>query len=91
MKRKVLAGMLISAMVLGMTACGSKGGSDESVKKEDVSNAEGEQVTLEFINGSAEEQYVAWLDEVIANFEEENPDIKIEIQKTSIDSLTRQL
>lgn len=89
MKRKVLAGMLICAMVLGMTACGSKGGSDESVKKEDVSNAEGEQVTLEFINGSAEEQYVAWLDEVIANFEEENPDIKIEIQKTSIDSFNQ--
>lgn len=89
MKRKVLAAMLVCAMVFSMTACGKKTDSEETVKSEDVSNEEGEQVTLEFINGSAEEQYVAWLDEVIAGFEKENPNIKIEIQKTSIDSFNQ--
>lgn len=89
MKRKAVAVMLVCAMALGMTACAGKADSDKSVKSEDVSNEEGEKVTLEFINGSAEEQYVAWLDEVIANFEEENPDISIEIQKTSIDSFNQ--
>lgn len=88
MKRKALAVMLACAMVCGMTAGGSLAWADE-VKEDEVSKEEGEQVTLEFINGSAEEQYVAWLDEVIANFEEENPNIKIEIQKTSIDSFNQ--
>ncbi|MDD3402255.1 MAG: extracellular solute-binding protein [Hespellia sp.] len=89
MKRKVLAAVLACAMVFSMTACGGKKGSEETIKSEDVSNEEGEQVTLEFINGSAEEQYVAWLDEVIEGFEKENPNIKIEIQKTSIDSFNQ--
>lgn len=91
MKNKLLAAMLIGTLTLGITACGGDGygDSDESIPSEDVSSEEEGQITLEFINGSAEEQYVAWLDEVIENFESENPNIKIDIQKTSIDSFNQ--
>lgn len=90
MRRKILA-MMLGGMMVTLTACG--GGQDnaatEGIDSSEVSNAEGEQITLEFINGSAEEQYVAWLDEAIANFEADNPDIKIEVQRVSIDSFNQ--
>ncbi|MDC7286412.1 extracellular solute-binding protein [Blautia schinkii] len=88
MKRKALTVMLAGLLAAGSMSYGTIVHAKE-VKDEEVSNAEDEQITLEFINGSAEEQYVAWLDEVIANFEEANPNIKIEIQKTSIDSFNQ--
>lgn len=86
MRRKALAAMMMCSL-----ACTMAAGSvyAEDVKEEEVSKEEGEEITLEFINGSAEEQYVAWLDEVIAGFEAENPNIKIDIQKTSIDSFNQ--
>ncbi|MDO4276192.1 MAG: extracellular solute-binding protein [Eubacteriales bacterium] len=90
MKRKAITLMLAGVMAVSTVSYGTTvWAAEDSVKDNEVSNAEDEQITLEFINGSAEEQYVAWLDEVIAGFEEENPNIKIEIQKTSIDSFNQ--
>lgn len=89
MKKKTLAMLLMGAMVAGTMTGTTVWAEEDAVKEEDVADAEGEQIVLEFINGSSEEQYVAWLDEVIANFEAENPNIKIEIQKTSIDGFNQ--
>lgn len=82
MKRKVLAVMLAGSMVLGLAACGNS-------ENKETSKAEGEKITLEFMNGSAEEQYVAWMDEMIADFEKENPDVSIDVQKVSVDSYSQ--
>ena len=95
MRRKYLSVILACGLVLGLTGGIDGSGraeaadSKDTVDEKDVSNAEGEQVTLEFINGSSEEQYVAWLDEIIAEFEEANPNIKIEVQRGSIDSFNQ--
>lgn len=84
MNKRIVALLLAGCMVCGLTACGGNGKSDEK-----VSNEEGEKITLEFMNGSSEEQYVEWLDEVIANFEAENENIEVEVQKVSIDSYSQ--
>lgn len=95
MRRKYLSVILACGLVFGLTGGIDGSGraeaadSKDTVDEKDVSNAEGEQVTLEFINGSSEEQYVAWLDEIIAEFEEANPNIKIEVQRVSIDSFNQ--
>ena len=96
MKRKYLSIIMACGLVLGLAggssatvAAADKSEDKETVDAKDVSNAEGEQVTLEFINGSSEEQYVAWLDEIIANFEEANPNVKVEVQRVSIDSFNQ--
>lgn len=100
MKRKILS-ILLCGMLLGLAACGNGGDSSNTeaepdtaqeetqVEAEDVANAEGEKIVLEFINGSAEEPYVAWLDEMIASFEEENPNITIDVQRVSVDSFNQ--
>ncbi len=88
MKKKTLAALFAGILAVGSMTGATVWAVDE-VAEGDVADAEGEQVTLEFINGSSEEQYVAWLDEVIANFEAENPNIKVEIQKSSIDGFNQ--
>ena len=96
MKRKYLSIIMACGLVLGLAggssatvAAADKSEDKETVDAKDVSNAESEQVILEFINGSSEEQYVAWLDEIIANFEEANPNVKVEVQRVSIDSFNQ--
>lgn len=83
---------ILACLFLGVTACGNSNTKEsdvETTEAGDITNIEGEQITLEFINGSTEEQYVAWLDEMIAGFEAENPNITIEIQRVSIDSFNQ--
>lgn len=87
MKRRVAATTLALTMSLFSLAAGSV--CAETVDDGDVANAEGEKVTLEFMNGSAEEQYVAWLDEMIAGFEEENPNVDVEVNRVSVDSYSQ--
>lgn len=97
MKRKVISALLVCSMALGLAACGSTDAetSPETSAQTDaeavseVSNGEDEKITLEFMNGSSEEQYVAWMDEVIANYEKENPNVTVEVQKVSIDSYSQ--
>lgn len=83
MKKRYLAMLLAGCMVFGMAGCSSGGSGEE------VSNEEGEQITLEFLDGTTEEQYQAWETEMIEAFEEENPNIKIEVQKVSADSFNQ--
>lgn len=102
MKRKILS-MLLCGLLLGMTACGNKGNSSaldaepgtaqdkEQVKSDNVANVEEENIVLEFINGSAEEPYVAWLEEMIARFEAENTNITIDVRRVSVDSFNQMI
>lgn len=72
---------MIAAMTAVMVAgCGS-GGSD--------SESEDGKTTLAFMNHTGEERTIAYEDELIAAFEEENPDIKIEVQRMSMDDYTQ--
>lgn len=72
---------MIAAMTAVMAAgCGS-GGSD--------SESEDGKTTLAFMNHTGEERTIAYEDELIAAFEEENPDIKIEVQRMSMDDYTQ--
>lgn len=97
MRKKLVMCLMAGCLAVGMAGCSGNGGtgSEETnangdVKEDgEVSNEEGEQVTLEFMNGSAEEQYVAWLDEMIAGFEEENPGIDVEVNRISIDNYSQ--
>lgn len=83
MKKRYLAMLLAGCMMFGMAGCSSGGSGEE------VSNEEGEQITLEFLDGTTEEQYQAWETEMIEAFEEGNPNIKIEVQKVSTDSFNQ--
>lgn len=89
MKKRMLAMVLVCCMALGMTACGSKetgqSAPAEEAEGSEVSKEEAGQITLEFLNGSSEEQFVAWLDEIIAKYEADNPGIKIEVNRSSVD------
>lgn len=83
MRRRVVAAL--AACVMLWASGGSLVRADE-IAEEEVSKEERERVILEFLNGSAEEKYIVWLEEVIAEFEEANPNIRVELQTISIDS-----
>ena len=81
MKAKVVAVILTGCMAAGMI-----GTVAVQAKEKEVTKEEGEQITLELMDGTSEANYQEWEEEVIAKFEEENPNIKIEITKVSTDS-----
>ncbi len=103
MKKRLVAMALIGCMAFSLAACGSSSSSgsssdstgdtgsaaSETASTGTVQNEEGEEVTLTFMNGSTDELYVEWLDQVVANFEAENPNIDVEIEKTSVDSYSQ--
>ncbi len=94
MKRKIVLFLMAGCFALSAVGCsggggGTDAGTDNAKKDEEVSNEEGEQISLEFMNGSAEEQYVAWLDEMITGFEEENPGIDVEVNRISVDNYSQ--
>ncbi|MFV0364517.1 MAG: ABC transporter substrate-binding protein [Suipraeoptans sp.] len=83
MKKKLISIVLCVVLIMSLTACGNGESSDESTK------TEGEKIELEFINGTNEEPYIAWLDEMIEKYETDNPDVKINITKVSVDSFNQ--
>lgn len=72
LKKKLFAGMLIGVFSLGMAACG---GGDE---KSSSGDANEDAVELEMYSWRTEDR--AAYEEIIAEFEEENPDITVNFQ-----------
>lgn len=76
--RRAGAATLGLALVLGLTACsqGSATRTDEPAAEEGGE----EQVTVRYMNFSANDGHEADLDAIVAAFEEENPDVVVEVQ-----------
>lgn len=100
MKRKFLATLLSMAMVIGCLAgCGSSDsattpaadqqetGAGTQGKKEEGEASGGGVVEIEYLNHKTETEAIAAMDEIIAKFEEQNPNIKV-IQTTNPDFST---
>lgn len=83
MKKKtvsfLLATVLTAAMITGCGGSGDKGAKD----------AEDGKVTLSYMNHTGEEKTIAYEDKLIAEFEEKNPDINVEVQRMSMDDYTQ--
>lgn len=77
-KMLVAAGLAVALMA----GCGS---SDDS----NGNSSEGGQTTITFMNHTGEEKTKAYEDELIAEFEDANPDIKVEVQRMSMDDYTQ--
>ncbi|MDD3174016.1 MAG: extracellular solute-binding protein [Herbinix sp.] len=88
MKKKVLALLLVGAMMIGsLSGCGKESTSDNSASSDntaDVTEAAGdEQVTITLLNKYPEEGYVEYFEGAIADFEKANPNIKIKMENVS--------
>lgn len=81
MKKTLLCAMVtVSLAAAMMTGCSSADGE---------AGSEAGQVTLQFMNHTGEDRTIKYEDELIAEFEAANPDIKIEVQRMSMDDYTQ--
>ena len=68
MKRKTIAMLMVASMTVALFAgCGSKSDESDSGK-----------VKLTFLDKHPEDEYKGYFEEAIADFEKENPDIKVD-------------
>lgn len=83
MKKRAIS-VFLSAMLLTAlaTGCGGASASGDSA-------ADSAGTTLQFMNHTGEEKTIAYEDALIAQFEEANPDIKVEVQRMSMDDYTQ--
>ena len=89
MKKRILAALLSATMILGMLAgCATSGSGDA-----DSGSGESEDgtVTLTFLNKYPEDPYAQYFVDAVAQFEEENPDIKIEMENVSDEAMKDKL
>ncbi len=83
MKMKYLKLMAVTGLAAALIAgCGSSGDSNGS-------SSEGGKTTITFMNHTGEDKTKAYEDELIAEFEEANQDIKVEVQRMSMDDYTQ--
>lgn len=70
MKKRIVASILAMTMLLSLAGCSGSSG-------ESGGGSDGDVVEIEFLHGNPEEARIQAIDEIIADFEEENPDIKV--------------
>lgn len=90
MKKRFLAALLSSAMVIGLLAgCATSGtgGSSDGDSKE---SGDGK-VTLSFLNKYPEQPYAKYFEDAVAEFEKQNPDIHIEMENVSDEAIKDKL
>ena len=90
MKKRFLAAVLSATMVIGLLAgCATSGtgGSSESGSDE---GGDG-RITLSFLNKYPEEPYAKYFEDAVAEFEEKNPDINIEMENVSDEAIKDKL
>lgn len=81
MKKKIVSMLMIATLTTAMlSGCGAK--SSDSVSEDG-------KTVLSFMNHTGEERTIAYEDELIAEFEKQNPDIDIEVQRMSMDDYTQ--
>lgn len=79
MKKRVLAVLLAAAMSIGLLAgCATTSDSGSGGEK-----SKDGKVTLKLLNKYPEENYAKYFEDAIAAFEEENPDIEIQMENVS--------
>lgn len=71
---------IVLALIMVLTLCTACSGSSDSGETGD-----GDQITLELFHRYATDEQVAFMDQVIAKFEEENPNIKVEVSTSGRD------
>lgn len=72
MKKKLIAAVLATAMVVGMTGCGGSGSSDKSAK---ASKDEDGKIEINFYEHSD----ATYIQQFVDAYEEKNPDVKINL------------
>lgn len=88
MKKRMLAVLVSAAMVAGMLAgCATTSTSDSGSKKE----GKDEKVTLKLLNKYPEENYAKYFEDAIAAFEDENPDIEVQMENVSDEAIKDKL
>lgn len=90
MKKKFLAGLLVSAVAVSLLAgCATSGtGRSSDSKKDESANGK---VTLSFLNKYPEEPYAQYFEDAVAEFEKQNPDINIEMENVSDEAIKDKL
>ena len=73
MKKISMRLMILITGIIFLTACGKKDDAGTS----NTGTAAGGQVTVEFMHSMVEQERLDQINEIIAEFEKENPDIKI--------------
>ena len=83
MKRKGISVVLAAVMIAGMAAgCGEKGSSDAAERKD---------TKLTLIHDMNEDSAISFLEQAIEQFEEKNPDVKIDMETLSSDDYNSML
>lgn len=85
MKKKLLASVLaVSMMATMMVGCGSSSSGGDA-------SAEGEKVTLSFLNKYPDAPYAEYFEQAVADFEAANPNIDIEMENVSDEAIKDKL
>lgn len=77
--------LAVTTTLIAAALAGCGGGSSSG----DAANVESGQTTITFMNHTGEEKTKKYEDDLIAAFEEANPDIKVEVQRMSMDDYTQ--
>lgn len=92
-KTRFLSTLLACTMVLSMAGCGSNQdttGDSQTTSAAAANTASGDQVTITFWDDNAGDERTEYYQQLIANFEEKNPDIHIEyLGLSSSDALSK--
>lgn len=79
--KKILAGVLTGTLIAGiLTGCGSDNQAAKAGNKED------KKVTITWMKNTGQDTDTQWEDEMAKKFMEENPDIKVDIQRLAFDN-----
>lgn len=89
MRKRILAALLCSTMIMGMMTGCATSGSGGSGGKDDSSS--GDTVTLKFLNKYPENPYAQYFVNAVEQFEEENPNIKIDMENVSDEAVKDKL
>ena len=92
MKKKMITALMAVTMMAGALAgCGGSSSDleiSDSESSSDSGESSGETTTITFMNHTGEEATVDYENSMIEMFEKENPDIKVEVQRMSMDDYT---
>jgi len=78
-KRLIALGLEAAMGVATLAGCGGKSDGGSTADGGSSSGDSGEQVTIKFVHKYPEEKRLKYFEEVVAEFEKENPNIKIEM------------
>lgn len=78
MKKRIISSLITAVLLMGLVGCGGNSDSANSTGNNDAAQDSGEEVTLNFLTWRGDDS--AAYDQVVANFNEENPNIKVNFE-----------